>query len=372
METTPSATPYSYEFYRTTSEAWDAMSAAIRGAARSIFWEIFIFVDDLSGRPFVDALIERAKAGVEVKLIIDAFGSFNFSVEAERRLRAAGVEVLRFNRLYPELRISRWISRLWFRNHRKVLIVDETVVFLGGVNIHSDFREWDDLYLKIVGPVARPLLRGFAKSYIASGGERKNIKHFLHHQFPDGWRALREKFKFIMHSPRLSRVSLPKQLYMRALTAAKESVNFLSPYFIPDRKFLQAVTLAKKRGVKVNIFLPLRTDHKLMELIARAYYGLTIRAGADIYLLPKMNHGKAITMDDRVGLVGSINITPRSFDINEESGVFFNDEKMVGELNKLFNSWKETAKPVDELVWQKRGRWNRFKEWLARWLEKYV
>lgn len=363
---------YSYQFYNTTATAWDAMLQALLAAKKSIYWEIFIFVDDGAGSRFVDALVDRAKAGVEVKLVIDGFGSFNFSVEAEKRLRSAGVEVLRFNALYPEIRMGRWFARLWFRNHRKVLVIDESTVFLGGVNIHIDFRDWDDLYLKMTGMVVRPLLRGFARSYIAAGGARQNVRSLLHHKLPDNWRELKAKFKFILHAPLLSPSRLPKKMYLQALADAKVSVNFLTPYFIPDWHFLRAIAAAKKRGIVVNIFLPVRPDHKFTWLIARAYYGLTIRAGANIYLLPKMNHGKALTVDNRLGLVGSINITPRSFGINQESGVFFADEKMVGDLNKLFDIWKSTAKPVDELAWQKRGRWNRLKEWFAKWLEKYV
>lgn len=358
---------FTYQFYKTTSEAWDAMYQALLAAEKSIYWEIFIFVDDIVGTRFVDILCGKAKSGLDVKIIIDAYGSFSFSGSAERRLKEAGVEVLRYNRLHPELRLARWFARLWFRNHRKVLIIDERVVFLGGVNIHAAYRRWDDIYLKLAGPIARPLLRGFGKSYISAGGEKDKVRRlFGRPKLSEELKQWKEKLKFIVHSPRFQRFSKARRMLLQALAAARESVNFLTPYFVPDKQFLQAVALARRRGVKVNIFMPLRTDSKLMELLALAYYGHTLKAGASIFFLPHMNHGKAVSVDDTFGHVGSINITPRSFNFNEESGVSFRDGDMVGELNRLFNEWKKEARPFDEEHWRKRGWWAKTKEWWIR------
>jgi cardiolipin synthase len=366
------AEKYTYRFYATTSEAWDAMYQALSTAQKSIYWEVFIFVDDKVGDTFVELLCAKAKAGVEVKMVIDAIGGFQMSQTAVRRLIDAGVDLHFYNRLYPEIRLWRWFSRLWFRNHRKVLVVDETTVFLGGVNIKASYGEWDDIYLKIQGLVPRPLLRGFAKSYISSGGKKSAVWHLLKPNDRESWKDFTNKLKFIVHSPKLRQDKITRKLYIKALAMAKESVNFLTPYYAPDKAFLKALTAAKKRGVKVNIFLPLRTDTKLLELIARAYFRLTLKAGANLYLLPKMNHGKAVTIDDSTGMVGSINMTPRSYGMNEESGVYFSDTKMVAELNAIFNSYKASAKSVDEAMIKRSTLFMRFKEWLATLLERYV
>ena len=364
---------FSYQFYKTTSEAWDAMYQALLIAEKSIYWEIFIFVDDIVGTRFVDVLCDKAKSGLTVKIIIDAYGSFSFSGGAELRLKEAGVEVLRFNRLYPEFRLAKWWARLWFRNHRKVLIIDEQVVFLGGVNIRAVYRRWDDIYLKLAGPIARPLLRGFAKSYISSGGDRNKVRHlFRRSKLSEGLKQWKDKLKFVVHSPRFQRFSKARRMILQALAAAKESANFLTPYFVPDKQFLQAVAIARRRGVKVNIFMPLRTDSKLMELLAIAYYGRILKAGASVYFLPNMNHGKAVSVDDNFGHVGSINITPRSFYFNEESGVSFNDEGMVNDLNRLFNEWKKLARPFNEEHWRNRGWWAKMKEWWVRRVARFL
>ncbi|MEK7625548.1 MAG: phosphatidylserine/phosphatidylglycerophosphate/cardiolipin synthase family protein [Patescibacteria group bacterium] len=363
---------FTYQFYKTTSEAWDAMYQAIESAQKSIFWEVYIFVDDSIGNKFIDALARKARAGLEVKLIIDAMGSSEFSASAEGTCREAGVELLKFNPTSPLFGLRNWIGRLIRRNHRKVLIIDEEVVFLGGVNIKAAFKTWDDLYVKLTGNLARPLLRGFAKSYISSGGKRRNVRRFLYPRLENLIPLWREKLNFIVHSP--NRVSIPRRrmVFLKALDMAKETFNLLTPYYVPDRKFLRAVELAKKRGVKVNIFLPRRTDVRLAELIARTYYDLTMKAGANIYFLPNMHHGKAMSVDNNLGMIGSINMTPRSFTNREESAVSFTDVRMVDELNALFNDLQSKSVPLDMARFHQRNWFDRAKEWLAKKLEYFV
>lgn len=363
---------FKYQFYKTTSEAWDAMYQAIESAQKSIFWEVYIFVDDSIGNKFIDALAKKARAGLEVKLIIDAMGSSEFSDAAEKECTAAGIELLKFNPTSPLFGLRNWIGRLMRRNHRKVLIVDEEIVFLGGVNIKAKFKTWDDLYIKLTGDLARPLLGGFAKSYISSGGKRANVRRFLRPKFENLIPLWREKLNFIVHSPNRDSTPRGQKVFSKALTMAKETFNLLTPYYVPDRKFLKAIELAKKRGVKVNIFLPRRTDVRLAELIARTYYDLTIKAGANIYFLPNMNHGKAMSVDKNLGMVGSINLTPRSFTHQEESAVSFTDSGMVDELNTLFNDMQIRSEPLNIAKFRQRNWISRFKEWLAKKLEYFV
>lgn len=362
----------SYQFYKTTAEAWDSMYEAIVNAQKNIFWEVYIFIDDSIGNKFLQALADKSRSGVEVKIIIDGFGSAQFSEEAEKYMKEAGVEVLKFNRIHPEWKITNWINRLLYRNHRKVLIVDEQIVFLGGVNIDWKTKNWDDLYLKITGVAARPLLRGFAKSYVSAGGRRRSVKKYLHPKWEVDIPQWKQKIKFIVHSPTVAQISKMKRLYVKAITMAQESINLLTPYYAPDRKFLRALALAKKRGVKVNIFMPLRPDLQLLELIGRTYFELTLKAGVNIFLLPKMNHGKALSIDDKLGMVGSINLIPRSFNYQEESAVSFTDEQMVADLNKLFNEMKTTAHSLDAEKWKSRGKVHRLREWFAKKLESFI
>lgn len=361
---------FKYQFYATTQEAWEAMFESIEAAKRSIYWEVYIFLDDAIGKRFIDALINKARQGVDIKMIVDAFGSRNLSQEAEEKLEKAGVDLLKYNRFFPELNLKNWLHRLMNRNHRKVLIVDESTAFLGGVNIDFVSKEWDDLYLKITGSMIRPLLRGFAKSYISAGGEHAKVMRILHSKWVE-WKDWRSTFKFIMHSPRFHKTSPLKKLYLRGLALAQESVNLVTPYYLPDKAFLKALTDANRRGVKVNIFLPLRPDHKIMELLARAYFLITKKTGANLYFLPNMNHAKAMSVDDNYGVVGSVNLTSRSAHEDEEVSLTFKDANMVQDLNVLFNKWKDQAeayRPDHSLM----GKLEKIQLWLAKKMENYL
>lgn len=364
--------PFSYQFYRTTASAWDAMYQAMLTAQKSIYWEIYIFVDDEAGNRFVDVLCDKARAGVDIKIVIDAIGSWGLSRLAEARLKGAGVEVLRYNRLHPELALGKWIGRLWRRNHRKVLIIDEEVVFLGGVNVEYKAFDWDDVYLRLSGQVTRPLLKSFARSYVRAGGLKHRVRHLFKFKKENPFETLQKKIHFIFHSPLYQSMSPFRRFYQRGFDMARESINLLTPYFVPDPAFLRLMANARRRGVKVNLFLPVRPDYKIMEWITRAYYGLAHRSGANVFLLPRMNHGKAMTVDRRSGVVGSSNVTPRSWYFNEEAGVYFDDEEMTTDLDLIFDTWKQEAHPLNLENWQKRGFMNKTKEWVAKLLENFV
>ncbi|TAN32724.1 phosphatidylserine/phosphatidylglycerophosphate/cardiolipin synthase family protein [Patescibacteria group bacterium] len=365
---------FSYKFFNTTRTAWDAMYAAISRAQKSIYWEVYIFVDDASGARFVDLLCEKARAGLDVKIVVDALGSKGLSNSGIKRLKSSGAKVLAFHRLAPDFNLRGWWNDVWRRTHRKVLIIDSAEAFIGGVNVEHGSAEWDDLLLELSGEkIIRPLARGFAKSYLRSGGERKDVRELLHPKITRGLEEWREKINFILHSPvKVTRHSPLQNFYAKALGVAKESFNLLTPYYAPDRNFLELVSRARKRGVKVNIIMPWRTDVKLMEYMARALYGVSEKAGAAFHFLRKMNHGKAVSVDSALGMVGSANLTPRSLFMNQEAGVVFSDAKMVDELNHILDDWKSQADPLLEVGFKKRGWAKRFKDWWVKRLRDYV
>lgn len=365
---------FSYKFYNTTVSAWEEMLQALLDAKKSIYWEIYTLNDDLAGRPFIDILCAKAKAGLDVKLIIDAMGSFNLSKEAVGRLKGSGVKFLTFNHLRPDFFIQNWLRRVWHRTHRKVLITDEELIFIGGVNISEGSRDWYDLHLKLSGKIVRPILFGFAKSYIRAGGDKKDVEHLLYPKLFSSPDDLREKVNFIFHAPSYTAKSSPfKRFYTQALDMAKESFNLLTPYYVPDRQFLTLVSRAKRRGVKINIILPWKTDIRLMRYMAALFYGISAKAGAAFYFLKKMNHGKAVSVDNKLGMVGSANLTPRSFYVNQEAGVTFTHEQMVEELNHILDDWKNEAVPLADLgLGNRRGWYGRFKDWWLRKLCDYV
>jgi len=174
---------FSYKFFRTTSEAMQGMYEAILGAQESIYWEIYSLIDDNTGMPFINILCDRAKAGLEVKVIVDAVGSYELTRLSVARLKAAGVDIMYYNSLLPTLSLRGWFRSVWRRNHRKVLVIDKKIVFIGGVNVAGIYSAWDDLHIRVTGKITTPLLHSFARSYVRGGGDKKKIKHLLRPQF---------------------------------------------------------------------------------------------------------------------------------------------------------------------------------------------
>jgi len=357
---------FSYKFYRTTSEALQGMHEAILNAHESIYWEIYSLIDDQTGRPFVDALCQRALAGLEIKIIIDAIGSYEMSQPGLKRLRAAGVDIIFYNSLAPRWSLRGWARSLWQRNHRKVLVIDKKISFVGGVNVAAGYCDWDDLHIQIIGMEVAPLLRGFARSYIRGGGERKKVRHLLRLRFKNEWTEIKNRFRYILQSPLNNNFSRSKKVFFKTLSKAKYNFNLLTPYFVPDKKFFELVSLAKKRGVKIDLFLPLRSDHLFLEWVAGFYSKMAHKHGINVFFSHKMNHGKAMTCDSEVGFVGSINFTQRSFFNNEESGVYFRDVAMVKDMDDMFEDLRLNALVLNEKNYLHFGWKGVVKDWMGK------
>jgi cardiolipin synthase len=334
---------FAYQFYSTTVSAWDAMYEALLSAQSSIYWEIYIFWDDKVGKKFTDLLCEKAGSGIKVKLVLDAIGSRFMSRATLNNFRTAGVEVLWYNHIYPEWRFGRWINRLWRRNHRKVLVVDEKTAFVGGVNIAFPATDWYDLHLRIEGDVVKPLLTEFARTYSSSGGTRIEIKKFLTSEFVKSV-STDDIITFINTSPYFRRTRrFLKKFYIKAINSAEKEFTVITPYYIPHRKFLKAIARARKRGVKVNIITTVRSDHRWLDYMASYFIELSEKLGANIFMLPIMNHGKGFLADDAMGLIGSSNFTYRSFHSNAEADVLFKDKAMIANFSIIVQRWKEEA-----------------------------
>jgi cardiolipin synthase len=365
---------FSYKFYNTTTLAWEGMSQAILSAKTSVYWEIFAFIDDVAGNPFIDLLCTKARAGLDVKLVIDSFGSFYLSQKAVTRLKDSGAKVLFFNKLRPGFSLRNWWRRIWHRTHRKILIIDKEIAFIGGVNIVASSAKWQDLHLKLTGKIVRPLLFTFARAYIRAGGSKKEVQELLHSKLIPNLNNFKEKIKLILHSPLRATTKSPfKDFYKQALGNAKKNFTLLTPYYVPDKHFLDLIRKAHDRGVRINIVTPWKTDEPIIRYLAGMLFGVSAKAGAVFYFLRQMNHGKAVIVDDTLGMVGSANLTPRSFYINHEVSVTFSDKKMVDELNQIFTELKKDAVVLPDLgLGHAIGWYRKFKDWWMSKLRDYV
>lgn len=301
------------------------MLEAIDQAKKSIYIEMYIFLDDTSeSHDFVGKLKQKAQEGVQVIIVADAFGSSELKRESVEALRKAGAEFIFF---------SNWLRHV----HRKILIVDKEIAFIGGVNIGKQFSKWDDLQLRLSGRVVKTILKSFAYTYGMSGGKNEKILKYREKRF-----ATKLRFWAMEHSPIRNIYSLKDQ-YIEKITAAQTSIRIVTPYFTPPRWLIALLDNAVKKNIKVEIIIPKRTDSPFVNRINHRYMYNLSRTGINFFLTPVMNHAKIMLIDQGIGLVGSQNVDYLSFNLNTEAGIFFEDKNMIKELRQTIDEWKNEA-----------------------------
>ncbi len=353
----------SYKIYSTSKEAWNSMQEAISNAQKSIYWELYIFIDDEVGKPFFDILETKAKAGVDIKIIVDSFGSFWLSNSRVKQLKTAGVDIRFFHERKKFYR--GWWKRLISRTHRKILIVDEKIGFIGGVNVQKHMAEWLDIQVRVEGGVVYSLLRAFAKMYIICGGDKKEVRHLLKYKF----RVKEDNTNFVYDDPSGRRSNIRKK-YTEAISKARERVILFSPYYNPDKKFLHALWKARKRGVKIDILIPFRSDVRIANYVSYGFFSFLEKIGVNVHLTEKMMHGKGVIVDDDWAMVGSSNIDKICFYDNYEANIHTRNKKTVKNIKNILVGWIKLSKNLKDTGWAKRGRLTKFKEKTALRLYK--
>mgnify|MGYP001561256362 CR=1 FL=1 len=314
------------------------MLSAITSAHESIYLEMYIFEGDTRDYDFLSALEESAKRGVQVKIILDALGSSALPKAAVERLRKAGAEVLFF-------------SFLFRRTHRKMLVVDERIAFVGGVNIGKHFALWKDLQVRFSGKnVVGAVVRSFARMYRQCGGKDDLLQNI-------GRPSVLQKTKlwFVEHGVGERRHTLRRH-YEERIGRAKKRIVLVTPYLMPPRWLLAQLDQALIRGVAVDVLVPRKTDHAFVDRANWYYVSFISDLGAPCHLFPEMNHAKAMLIDGEEGMLGSQNLDTLSFDWNAEAGVFFHEAGMVRDLTRIIEGWLSEAQLFDPSK-EKKLRW---------------
>lgn len=315
-----------FDLYTTSISAWQAMAEHIQKAKESIYIEMYIFSDNTGADyNFVDLLIERANSGLQIIMTLDAFGSYSLSKKTIDRLEKRGVEIVFFRH---------WLHR----THKKLIIIDGSIGFLGGVNIFNEARTWDDLQLKVEGIFAKKLIRSFAHSYKLSGG-KQYLKSLPELEKEDNINTRDYEAWLLENTPISNRYKLRKY-YKRKLSLAKKSIIIVTPYYTPAFWLEDILERAIKNGVEVKIVLPKITNHRLADESNHYYGARAVNFGAKVYFnLTKMNHGKAILLDGTEGLIGSSNMDFLSILFNSELGIFFRNKDLILKLKQAIDSW---------------------------------
>ncbi len=322
---------------------FDAIVEAIASAKHHVHVDYYIIEEDKTGLRIRDALIERAKAGVHVRVLADDVGT-RLSRKFLRPLRAAGASFAIFN---PIL-LASVVPRVNMRNHRKIVIVDGNVGFLGGINIGDEYDEsasreaFRDTHLRIEGEAVRELQFTFLEDWHFSTGEMIRDKGL----FPArGDREEREVVIVVPSGPDQEWESI-EHVYFTAITQADHHVQLTTPYFVPDDPMRLALTAAALRGVRVELIVPHRSDSRIVTAAARSYFDELLRAGVQLYEYPKMVHAKTMVVDRKIGLVGSANLDNRSFRLNFEVSALFYCQSAIDELSRLFEQDKHRCRHI--------------------------
>jgi cardiolipin synthase len=318
----------SYRIFTTSEKAWQAMLADIAAARKTIYLQMYILGSDGAGNGFVAGLCDAARRGVEVKAVLDVVGSFSVWGGVADELRAAGAEVV-------------YASFLFQRMHRKVLVVDDRVAFVGGVNIGKRYARWKDLQARVEGPIVDAIVRSFARAYRSCGG-KGTIETKPHRE----GRLGRARLWFVDHGIGRRR-HLMRRYYEERLAAAERSIELVTPYFIPPRWLLAQLHQAILRGASVEVVMPASTDYAWIDVLNRSFASHLVEVGGRCLIGTGMNHAKAMLIDRKEGAIGSQNIDLLSFHMNLEAGVFFEDPAMVRDLSAVIDKWKSEAKPFD-------------------------
>lgn len=294
-------------------------------AKRHIHIDLYIFEDDALGRLVVDALIDRARQGVEVRVVYDDVGCWNVSHRFFERMREEGIEV----RPFLPVRFPTFTRKVNYRNHRKIIVIDGTVGYIGGMNIArryvtaNDGQPWRDTMVRIVGGAVYGLQRAFLVDwYFVDRTLISNRRYYppFHETTTNNCLA-----QVVTSSP-IARFPDIMQGYVRLIVSAKRYIYIETPYFLPNDSVLFVLRMAALSGIDVRIVVPWRTDARLVEWAGRPFLHDVISAGVKVYLYRHgFMHSKLIVCDDSVSSCGSTNIDFRSFENNFESNIFIYD-----------------------------------------------
>ena len=350
-------------------QTYDALFAAIRAAQDHVNVEFYIIEDDEIGQQFADILLERQAAGVQVNLIYDSFGCLATPDEYFQRLQDAGVRVLEFNPVNPLDTEKEWLINN--RDHRKLVIVDGQVAFLGGVNISEVYSAsslpgqddavdgpWRDTHMQLEGPVVGELQKLFMDTWTRQEGEPLPERAYFPELPADGTEIVRA----IGSTPD----DEFNQIYLTLLSAIEHAENHVyltNAYFAPDPQFMQALIDAAERGVDVRLILPSRTDSSLVFHAGRAKYGRLLRAGVKIYERQNvLLHSKTAVIDGVWSTVGSTNLDWRSFADNDEVNAVVLGREFAMQMLEVFEEDAAASTQIDPKRWKWRSPLARVKE----------
>jgi cardiolipin synthase len=365
-----------FRWLRTGEEAFPRMLAAIKTAKSLVQLQTYIFSTGQIGVDFRQALVAAAQRGLKVQVLVDALGSYSLPKDFGDPIVAAGGEFRWFNPLH--------LLRFEYRDHRKILVCDQKIAFIGGYNIASEYegdgvaRGWRDLGIEIVGPLARQLSASF-ESALAQADFRHHPFHGLRHA---GSRktVAEENWRLLLSGPGRGYNYLKRTLTTDLANA--QEIRLVCAYFLPPWRIRRELRRAARRGATVQLILAGKTDVPMSKLASQRLYPSLLRSGVELHeYQPQILHAKLFIIDQQV-YVGSANLDTRSLGINYELLVRIADAGMVRQAQTIFEEMLGHCRRIDPVTWRhSRSLWIRLMErWsyfvLARldryWAERHL
>ena len=339
----------SVEVFNEGESKFRSLLADIESARQYIHLQYYIIADDATGKRLADALLRKATEGVKVRVIYDHIGSFNTSNAFFRRLREGGVETHPFFRVtFPLL-----ATRINWRNHRKICVIDGRVGYIGGMNIADryltggPFKKWRDTHLRITGPAVASLQYSFAVDWSFMGNPLITESVDM---TPRGDASMQ-----MLRSGPTSEWSNVEFMMLKAIGNARKRVYIQTPYFLPTEGMLRALQTAAFARVDVRVMIPARSDSRILTYASGSYIMECLRAGIKIYLYEAgMIHSKTMIVDDTFSGVGSANIDFRSFEHNFEATMFIYSADINSQLRRQFLADQKESTRIREADWRHR------------------
>jgi cardiolipin synthase len=346
-------------------EFFPALMSAIDSAKESVHIETFIWWEGKICEDLVQLLTAKARQGVEVRLLVDASGGKKLTEQQETLIEAAGGMVGRFH----PVRLST-LGRLNNRDHRKIMVIDGRIGFLGGFGIAEEWTgnaqdrdHWRDTGLRVEGPVVNRIQAAFSENWIEATGEiPAGVKYFPVLPAVGATRA------HVAYTSPTGTISSVQLLHYLAIAAARKEIIIQNPYLLPDSDALQALEDAVRRGVDVKIMVPSddATDNAIVQHASHHHFGTLMKAGVKIWEYDKtLLHQKVIVVDGIWSGVGSTNFDDRSFQLNDEITIGILDEEIAAELKEAFQADLRHARQRNFEEWSKRSLWHKLVDGIA-------
>ncbi|MBA2663701.1 MAG: hypothetical protein H0U74_15540 [Bradymonadaceae bacterium] len=376
--------------YTEAHVAYDAFEKAIREAKHHIHFQFYIWKRDTTGRRFRDLLVEKAREGVEVRVLYDAIGSSAIDGDFIDKIRRAGGKACSF---LPVRLLERRLQ-VNFRNHRKIIVIDGEVAFTGGINIADDYTDWMDMAYRLDGPITFQLQEVFAEDWFFATKEdladpryfRALVEASAPEPAPEpppeqaseivsvdtGAQApltCRDINARVVASGPDDPLSTIHKMFFLAITSAKERLYIITPYFVPDHAIITALQTAAMRGVDVRILVPAKSDVPITQHAGRSYFESLLEVGVRVFEYTKcVLHAKLLVFDRNFTFVGSANMDIRSFRFNFETNVVLDSLEVNRAMSQLFLDTLKQSQEIHLAEFQKRSKRERLLEGGARLL----